>query len=214
VVGGSGFGAYQSINWGWGIGVMLGVYVSGDSGAYLNPAITLANCVFRGLPWRRFPVYLLAQFLGGFAASGVVYANYISAIDNYEGHGVRTVPPAKKSTAQVFCTYPQPYLTKASQFFSEFIASSILMLVIFALKDDSNNGASRGGGNWFPLALFFLIFGIGACFGWETGYAINLARDFGPRLMSYILGYGHQVWSAGGYYFWVSRWKLEMSDIK
>lgn len=149
-------------------------------------------------------MYLVAQFLGGFIAAGVIYANYVNAINNYSGHGVRSVPPAPKSTAQIFCTYPQPFMTKASMFFSEFIASSILMLVIFALKDETNNGASRGGGNWFPLALFFLIFGLGACFGWETGYAINFARDFGPRLMSYILGYGHQVWSAGGYYFWVS----------
>ena len=84
-------------------------------------------------------------------------------------------------------------------FFSEFIASTILMFCIYALKDDGNLGA----GNLTPLGLFFVIFGIGACFGWETGYAINLARDFGPRLMSYFLGYGHGVWSAGGYYFWV-----------
>lgn len=56
---------------------------------------------------------------------------------------------------------------------------------------------------WFPLSLFFLIFGLGACFGWQTGYAINLARDFGPRLMSYAVGYPSEVWSAGGYYFWI-----------
>lgn len=201
--GGNGFGAYQSISWGWGLGVMLGIYVAGDSGAYLNPAITFSNCIFRQLPWRRFPMYFVAQLLGGFVGSGVVYANYISAIDWFEGgHGVRTVPPAQKATAGIFCTYPQPFVTKASQFFSEFIASTLLMFVIFALKDPSNNGVPRSD-KWFPLCLFFLIFGLGACFGWETGYAINLARDFGPRLMSYAVGYGPEVWSAGGYYFWI-----------
>jgi aquaglyceroporin related protein len=121
---------------------MLGIYVAGDSGAYLNPAITFANCLFRQLPWRRFPVYFVAQILGGFVGSGIVYANYISAIDYFEG-GLRTVPPAPKATAAIFCTYPQPFLTKASQFFSEFIASALLMFVIFALKDPSNNGVPK-----------------------------------------------------------------------
>jgi len=168
--GGNGFGNYQSISWGWGLGVMLGIYVAGDSGAYLNPAITFTNCLLRKLPWRRFPMYFLAQFFGGFVAAGVIYANYINGINAVEGGpNIRTVPPNPTATAAVFCTYPQPFLTKASQFFSEFIASTILMFVIFALKDDSNNGPSCGSGNWFPLALFFLIFGLGACFGWETG---------------------------------------------
>nr|POE63096.1 aquaporin-3 [Quercus suber] len=152
---------------------------------------------------RRFPIYLIAQLLGGFVGAGVVYANYINEINAFEGHNIRTVPPSQTATAAIFCTYPQPALTKASQFFSEFIASTILMFVIFALKDDSNKGQFSASGSWFPLGLFFLIFGLGACFGWETGYAINLARDFGPRLMSYAVGYGSEVWSAGGYYFWI-----------
>ena len=148
---------------------MLGIYVAGDSGAYLNPAITLAFCVYRKLPWRRWPIYLIAQFLGGFCASGVVYANYISAIDAYAGHGVRTVPPAETSTAQIFCTYPAGFVTKASQFFSEFIVSTLLLFVIFALKDDSNRGAAMGSRDFFPLSLFILIFGCGCAY--EIGRA-------------------------------------------
>ncbi|KAK5175297.1 glycerol channel [Saxophila tyrrhenica] len=201
--GGDGWGNYQSISWGWGLGVMLGIYVAGDSGAYLNPAITFTNCILRKLPWRRLPVYFVAQFLGGFCAAGVIYINYVNGINAMEGHGVRTVPPATNATAGIFCTYPAADMTKAGMFFDEFIASFILMFVIFALKDDSNKGQFSASGAWFPLGLFFLIFGIGACFGWQTGYAINLARDFGPRLMSYAVGYGHEVWSAGGYYFWI-----------
>jgi aquaglyceroporin related protein len=97
--GGNGFGSYQSISWGWGLGVMLGIYVAGDSGGFLNPAVTFSFCVFRKLPWRRFPIYALAQVLGAFCASGVVYANYITAIDTVNGPGMRTVPPAKGATA-------------------------------------------------------------------------------------------------------------------
>lgn len=174
---------------------MLGVYVAGKSGGHLNPAVTLANCVYRKFPWRKFPVYLVAQVLGAMCAAAVVYGNYRSAIDVFEGHGIRTVGGAT-STAGIFCTYPAAFLSTTGQFFSEFIASAILMFVIYALVDN-------GAGNLMPLCLFMLIFGLGACFGWETGYALNLARDFGPRLTSYMIGYGTDVWSAGNYYFWV-----------
>ncbi|KAM5344221.1 hypothetical protein ACJ41O_012758 [Fusarium nematophilum] len=192
-------GDYQSISWGWGIGVMLGVYCGGKSGGHINPAVTFANCVFRGHPWRKFPVYALAQLLGAMAGAAVVYGNYKSAFDAYEGGpGIRTVI-GENATAGVFCTYPAAFMTRTGMFFSEFVASTILQFVIFALADSNNIGA----GPLMPLCLFFLIFGIGACFGWETGYAINLARDFGPRLVSYMIGYGHEVWSAGGYYFWI-----------
>ncbi|KAF2219030.1 aquaglyceroporin like protein [Elsinoe ampelina] len=194
-------GDYQSISWGWGLGVMLGVYCSGISGAHLNPAVTFANCVFRKFPWKKFPAYMLAQILGAMAAAFVVYGNYKSAITEFEGGpNIRTVPGySENATAGIFCTYPQPFMTTTGQFFSEFVASTLLMFLIYALKDDGNLGA----GNLTPLGLFFIIFGIGACFGWETGYAINLARDFGPRLTSYILGYGTNVFRAGNWYFWV-----------
>ncbi|KAI9695523.1 MAG: hypothetical protein M1836_006440 [Candelina mexicana] len=169
--GGRGYGEYQSVTWSWAIAVMLGVYVAGGSGGHINPAVTFTNCLYRGLPWRRFPIYFLAQFLGGFCAAGVVYANYVAAIDNFEGVGVRTVPPHKKATA------------------------------VFALQDISNYGTGKL--LLFPLGMFFLMFAIGASLGFQTGYALSFARDFGPRLMSYMVGYGHEVWSAGGYYFWI-----------
>ncbi|EED22000.1 aquaglyceroporin, putative [Talaromyces stipitatus ATCC 10500] len=200
-------GDYQSISWGWGIAVMLGVYTSGISGGHINPAVTFANCLYRKFPWRKFPIYMLAQILGAMTGAAIVYANYKSAIDVYEGGpNIRTVPGySQNATAGIFCTYPAPFMTKTGQFFSEFIASSILMFTIFAINDDNNIGA----GPLAPLVLFFLIFGIGACFGWETGYAINLARDFGPRLVSYMIGYGHNVWAAGNYYFWPSEYSMD-----
>lgn len=183
------------------MGVMMGVYVAGCAGGHLNPAITFVNCLYRGFPWRKWPIYACAQVAGCFCGAAVIYGNYKSAINVYEGSAdKRTVPGySDTATAGVFCTYPQPFMERVGMFFSEFIASAILVFVIFALKDDNNLGA----GNLVPLALFFLIFALGATLGWETGYAINLARDFGPRLFTYFVGYGHEVWSAGGYYFWV-----------
>lgn len=92
---------------------MLGVYTGGISGAHLNPAVTFANCVFRKFPWRKFPVYMIAQILGAMCAAGVVYGNYKSAIDVYEGGpGIRTVPGfSTNATAGIFCTYPQPCMS-------------------------------------------------------------------------------------------------------
>lgn len=192
-------GDYQSISWGWGIGVMMGVYVAGGiSGGHLNPAVTFTNCVFREFPWKKLPIYAASQFLGAFCAAFVVYGNYKAAFDNYEGHGIRTVV-GDTATAGVFCTYPASFTTRTGMVFSEIIASAILIIVIFAINDHNNIQA----GPLAPIILFFLIFGIGACFGWQTGYAINPARDFGPRLASYILGYGPKVFTTGGTYFWI-----------
>ncbi|CAG8953394.1 hypothetical protein HYFRA_00010142 [Hymenoscyphus fraxineus] len=191
-------GDWQSVNWAWGIGVMLGVYISGPSGGHLNPAITFTNCIFRKFPWQKFPIYMLAQTLGAFCASAIVYANFKSAIDLIEGHNIRTTT-GEHPTAGIFSTYPTKFMTRTGMFFSEFIASTILMFCLYALQDNKNVGA----GKLTPLGLFFVVFGIGACFGWETGYAMNFARDFGPRVMSAMVGYGAEVFRADDHYFWI-----------
>lgn len=177
---------------------MLGVFVARKSGGHLNPAVTLANCVYRKCPWYKFPIYTLAQVLGAMMGAMVVYANYVSALDLLEGdRGLRTADIfSVTSSAGVFSTYPAPFLSTYGQFFSEFLSSTIMMFCVFSLVD-------AGLGIMMPLFLLFLTFGIGASFGWETGYAMNLARDFGPRLFCYFVGYGDAVFTAGNSYFWV-----------
>ena len=197
---------------------MLGFIVAGKSGGHLNPAVTLANCLYRGHPWRKFPVYFMGQLLGAMCGAFIVYGNYYHAINNFEGGSSLRTVTGPTATAGIFCTYPAEFMTRESMWWSEFFASSLLIFVIFALVDPKNGNV----GPFMPISLFFLIFGIGACFGWETGYAINLARDFGPRLVTYIVGYGHEVWSAGGYYFWVSsrvanpldQWSRETNNCR
>ncbi|KAK7751423.1 glycerol channel [Diatrype stigma] len=184
----------------WSCAYIFGIYVAGDSGAYLNPAVTLTNCLFRGLPLKRFPTYAVSQVLGAFCAHGVTYANYISAFDHYEGLGVRTIPPNKTNSARIFCTFPAPFVPRISQFFSEFIANFVSMFCIFAMRDE--NGADLKGGGWFVLALFWLNFGLMSSFGWETGSPINPARDLTGRIWLTILGYDG-AWSAFGYYSWI-----------
>ena len=119
---------------------MFGIYIAGDSGAYLNPAVTLTNCLFRGFPLRRFPTYAVSQFLGSFFAHGVTYGNYISAFDAYEGSSNRTIPPSPTTTARIFCTFPaDEFLSTGNQVFSEFLANFVNLFCIFAMRDE--NGA-------------------------------------------------------------------------
>jgi len=190
-------GDYLSINIGWAIGTALGVWVSGGiSGGHINPAVTLALATFRGFPWKKVPIYILAQILGGVVGAGAVYANYIHAIDIVEGgRGVRTL-----ATAGLFSTYALEYMTNVSAFFDEFVGTTILMIVVLAINDKKNGPPPAG---LAPLVLFFLVLGIGNAFGMQTGYAINPARDLGPRLLTAMVGYGKQVFTfRNQYWIW------------
>jgi aquaglyceroporin related protein, other eukaryote len=189
----------------------LGAYASGVSGSHLNPGVTFALCVLRRFPWKKFPLYVIGQVLGAFCGALIVYGNYISAIDVYEGGaGIRTVPGySETGTAGMFWSVPADFMTSTGQFFSEFIGSAIIMFSVLAIKDDRNPAA----GALFPLGLFFIIFSVGIAFGWETGFAFNFARDFGPRLMTYCVGYGPEVWDIGMHFFWVSFYLSDWHDV-
>ena len=99
----------------------------------------------------------------------MVYGHYVAAIDWYSGgHGMRITPPMEKATASILATYPQSFAPKSTQAIGILLPSTLMTLVVSALKDDYNNGVDQAGGNFFPLAMFFLFYGLGVAFGFDT----------------------------------------------
>jgi MIP family channel proteins len=187
-----------SIHLAWGLGVTLGIYVSaGVSGAHLNPAVTLALAALRGFPWRKLPLYVLAQTAGAFAGAALTFVTYREAFAAFDG-GARQVS-GPLATAGIFATYPQPFLSLAGGFVDQVVGTALLLLVIFALADRRNAAPAAGG----PLLVGALVAAIGMSFGFNAGYAINPARDLGPRLFTALAGWGGEVFRAGNGWWWV-----------
>jgi len=192
-------GTYLSVSFSWGIGVMVGVYVAGGiSGGHLNPAVTLALAMYRKFSWKKVIPFWIAQILGAMTGSALVHLLYFRAVDIFEG-GLRTVT-GPTSTANLYTTFKLPYVSIAQGFFNEFLDTAILIIVVFAIGD-SNNTPPPDGVN--PLVLLSLITGIGAALGSQTAYAINPARDLGPRLMLWMSGYGTSLWTVDDWY-WIT----------
>jgi MIP family channel proteins len=193
-------GEYLSINLGWGFGVTMGVYVAGGvSGAHLNPAVTFALAVLRRFPWGKVVPYCLAQLAGAFAASAVVYVTYVDALANFDG-GIRQVL-GPQGTAGILATYPQPFLSPLpGGLIDQIVGTALLVLCIFALTDPRNRAPSA---NLAPLLIGSVVLVIGITFGYNSGYAINPARDFAPRLFTYLAGWGSEVFRAGHCWWWV-----------
>lgn len=193
-------GQYLSINLGWGFAVTMGAYVAGGvSGAHLNPAVTLALAVHREFPWRKVLPYSLAQLTGAFVASAVVYATYYEALNHFDG-GTRQVT-GDKATAGIWATYPQEFLSPfPGGLVDQIVGTALLLLVIFAISDKRNSPPATGMG---PLIVGILVLLIGMTFGYNSGYAINPARDLGPRLFTLVAGWGGEVFTAGHGWWWV-----------
>jgi glycerol uptake facilitator protein len=172
---------------GWGLAVMLGIYVAGAiSGAHINPAVTLALAVRGKLPWNKVLPYWAAQVLGAFVAAAILYFVYQGAIVNALG-GAAVNSTNVSQVGGVFYTSPKPFVGVFGAFCDEFVGTALLVGLIFAITDGRNQPVQA---NLNPLIIGFLIVAIGASFGLNTGYAINPARDFGPRLWMAIAGGG------------------------
>lgn len=193
-------GSPLSINIAWGLAVTMGCYVSaGVTGAHLNPAVTLALAVHRRFPWNRVAPYIAAQFVGAFVASVVVYITYREALSAFDG-GLRLVTGAQ-GTAGIWATYPQPFLsTFPGGFIDQFVGTALLVGVIFGITDPRNSTPPAG---LTPVVVGLLVLLIGATYGFNSGYAINPARDLGPRLFTAMAGWGSEVFRAGNNWWWV-----------
>ncbi len=193
-------GTTLSINIAWGLAVTMGCYIAaGVSGGHLNPAVTLALAVHRQFPWRKVLPYSLAQFAGAFVASVVVFVTYHEALAAFDG-GVRQVLGAQ-GTAGIWATYPQPFLsTFPGGVIDQVVGTALLVGGIFGITDSRNSPAPAGVA---PVIVGLLVLLIGASFGFNAGYAINPARDFGPRLFTFVAGWGSEVFSAGNSWWWV-----------
>ncbi|GAA4250444.1 MIP/aquaporin family protein [Dactylosporangium darangshiense] len=197
-VAGGGIGDHDSIAWSWGLGVMLGIYVAGRiSGAHLNPAVTIALAAFKGFEWRKVAPYSIAQFLGAFVAALLVRWNYTEVLHAAD-------PGLTIRTQGVFSTLPGNGTLPVGEwgaFRDQVIGTAILLFLLLAIADAASTPAAA---NLAPFVIGLLVVGIGMAWGTDAGYATNPARDFGPRLASFLTGYEGAFRDQTGYlYFWI-----------
>ncbi|NWL87094.1 MULTISPECIES: MIP/aquaporin family protein [unclassified Paenibacillus] len=175
------------ITMGWGLAVAIGAYSVGTiSGAHLNPALTLGLALIGDFPWSDVPLYMAAQMLGAIVGAIIVFLHYLP-------HWKVTDDPGAKLS--VFATSPAVY-HPFSNLMSEIIGTFVLVLGILAI------GANQFTDGLNPLIVGFLIVSIGLSLGGATGYAINPARDLGPRIAHMLLpipGKGSSNWR----YAWI-----------
>lgn len=203
VLTGASFGQWE-ISIVWGLGVALAIYITGGvSGAHINPSVTIALAVFKGFEKHKVVPYIAAQLLGAFSAAALVYFLYSNLFIDFEAsHGIVRGSTESLATAGIFSTYPNALLSNTQAFAVELVITAVLMMGILAIGDE-NNGAPKGA--LAAIAIGILIAVIGASFGPLTGFAMNPARDFGPKLFAFFAGWGDVALTGArdNPYFWV-----------
>ncbi|XP_008072671.1 aquaporin-7 [Carlito syrichta] len=199
VLGDKKYGSFLGVNLGFGFGVTMGVHVAGNiSGAHMNAAVTFTNCALGRMSWKKFPVYVLGQFLGSFTAAATIYGLFYPAILHFSGGQLMVTGPT--ATAGIFATYLPDHMTLWWGFLNEVLLTGMLQLCLFAITDKENNPALQG---TQALVIGILVVSMGASLGMNTGYAINPSRDLPPRFFTFIAGWGKPVFRAGENWWWV-----------
>jgi glycerol uptake facilitator len=201
-------GDWLLITWGWALAVALAVYVAGGvTGAHINPAVTLAFAVSGDLPWWKVIPYWIAQVVGAFVGAAVVFWDYGTAIGAYEKaagivRGTLGGPHDSTATFSIFATFPAPYYhgDLVGPFVDQVLGTFFLLLFIYAIVDRLNLPPAA---NLAPFIVGLAVAAIGMSFGANAGYAINPARDFGPRLFAALAGWGKVALPGVDNYFWV-----------
>jgi len=201
-------GDWLLITWGWAMAVVFGIYVAGGvSGAHINPAVTLAFAVRRKFPWIKVLPYWLSQVIGAFAGAALVFAVYHDAINAFDQ---ASKPPKTNghtlATFSIFATFPAPYFNGGvwGPLIDQIVGAAFLVMLVVAVIDMRNTAVQA---NLGPLVIGFVVAAIGMSYGANAGYAINPARDFGPRLLTWLAGWrsfafpGNGGWFSD--YFWI-----------
>jgi glycerol uptake facilitator protein len=196
---------YQHAYWGvciaWGLSVTIAIYVTGAvSGTHANPAVTLALAVYRGFSWKKVPLYMVAQVIGAFLGAAIVYLLFSPVIDLHNTtHNLSRAGDG--GAAGVFFTHPGLAITPIRALINEIILTAFLLLGIFAITEEWNTMAPMA--NSGALIIGLLVALIGSSMGYLEAWAINPARDLGPRLFAYLAGWDAQAFPSPGSYWWI-----------
>jgi glycerol uptake facilitator protein len=193
--------AYWGVCIAWGLSVTLAIYVTASvSGAHANPAVTLAQVLYRAFPRTKVLPYVGAQIVGAFLGAAIVYLLFSPVIDQYNvlHHLSRNLDGG---AAGVFFTHPGVGITPLHAFVDEIVLTGILVLGIFAMTEQFNTFAPAPGSSALMIGL--LVATIGASAGYLEAWPLNPARDLGPRLFCFFSGWGSQAFPSPQNFWWV-----------
>jgi glycerol uptake facilitator protein len=205
-------GDWLLITFGWAFAVAMAIYVAGGvSGAHINPAVTVALAVRRKFPWKSVGPYVIAQVVGAFVGAALLFLLYHQAINAFD-LAAKTPKSGGQALASysIFATFPAKYYAGSAiwPLVDQITATAFLLIFVVAITDSRNSMPS---GNLAPVLVGYAVFAVGTSLGANTGYAINPARDFGPRLFAFFAGWGKVAlpgtYNVAGFhfsnYFWV-----------